>query len=341
MSHKYRFDSALNDAIFEHDWALVAVLLNGGADLSVPHRLNGSTAIHFAAQSGHVELVERLVALGCNVNAKNFESLSPLYWAVSGYDKLQQKDACMAYAKRNTRNMVACLLRLGTDADRVSLPRALVNGHADVFELLVEHGCPLQFETVGYHRVWSSLHDAVRLHSVQMVELICRLGADLEFASELCGTAFALACKSFQCTECMRVLAEYGANLDPVYVPSGRLLSTEIRTFAATSPVVAPLAARMLDSIDVLRAEREHVQRRMQRRMATLLDEALRAATTMRPISVPTALLQRIAEYVPLFLHAPASCTLARDGDGDQVKPRRRARHMSELAAELGNDQEA
>jgi ankyrin repeat protein len=154
----------------------VSSLIESGVDLSTPHRINGSTAIHFAAQSGRVELVERLLAAGCSVNEKNGEALTPLYWAVSGYDKLQQSEECISYAKEHTLEMVHCLLRHGVEFDRISLQRAIVNGHVEVVELLIRSGCPIEFETTGYHRVWSALHDAVRLHSLTILDLLCRLG---------------------------------------------------------------------------------------------------------------------------------------------------------------------
>ena len=140
------------------------------------------------------------------------------------------------------------LTHQGVEFDRISLQRAIVNGHVAVVELLIRSGCPMEFETTGYHRVWSALHDAVRLNILTILDLLCRLGmlkqsaqhsnrfqmcrfesgADLEFASELSGTAFALACRQMQCFECASVLADFGCNLNPTYLASGHSLEQEV-----------------------------------------------------------------------------------------------------------------
>ena len=61
----------------------------------------GSTPLHFAAQSGHVRLARRLLELGADVNATNAWGVTPLMYAGS----------------RNRERVVALLLEAGADSD--------------------------------------------------------------------------------------------------------------------------------------------------------------------------------------------------------------------------------
>jgi ankyrin repeat protein len=53
------------------------VLRDHGADLHLRDR-NGNTALHLACKSGRVPVVEILLAMEANVNARNYSGLSAI-----------------------------------------------------------------------------------------------------------------------------------------------------------------------------------------------------------------------------------------------------------------------
>eukprot|EP00940_MAST-03C_sp_MAST-3C-sp2_P000958 g958.t1 len=75
---------ALHSAIRweKKDWdaAITCVQL-----LDTPDEKNGNTAIHLAAQNGHLEILNDLIKKGANVNAKNKKGTTALHMAVE-YD---------------------------------------------------------------------------------------------------------------------------------------------------------------------------------------------------------------------------------------------------------------
>ena len=72
---------ALMAAARKGDAAAVAKLLDAGVDPNARTEY-GATALHYAADKGHVEVVKVLIARKANVNAKDtFYSATPLTWA--------------------------------------------------------------------------------------------------------------------------------------------------------------------------------------------------------------------------------------------------------------------
>lgn len=61
------------------------LLLMSPAAVDCPDEKNGNTPIHIAAQNGHLPIVELLIKLKANVNAKNAKGQTALHMAV-GYD---------------------------------------------------------------------------------------------------------------------------------------------------------------------------------------------------------------------------------------------------------------
>ena len=74
----------LLDAARTGDRARVAALLDGGADVNAVSRYNVS-ALGFAAERGHVEIVRLLVERGANVDvAESFYGFRPVDFALRG-----------------------------------------------------------------------------------------------------------------------------------------------------------------------------------------------------------------------------------------------------------------
>ena len=75
---------ALLEAARTGDRARVAALLDGGADVNAVSRYNVS-ALGFAAERGHFEIVRLLVERGANVNiAESFYGFRPVDFALRG-----------------------------------------------------------------------------------------------------------------------------------------------------------------------------------------------------------------------------------------------------------------
>src|SRR6187402_3300686 len=81
-------DAALNStplhmAAHRGQDAVVARLLEAGADVHAREGCSGTTALHWAAEGGRVAIVERLLAAGAELEARDdWHALTPLDWAV-------------------------------------------------------------------------------------------------------------------------------------------------------------------------------------------------------------------------------------------------------------------
>jgi ankyrin repeat protein len=76
-----QYGSVLNDVLFAKQYARAHELLDAGADPTVQYHANGSTAMHFAAQSGDIGVVRRLVLMGMDINALNDRKQVPMSFA--------------------------------------------------------------------------------------------------------------------------------------------------------------------------------------------------------------------------------------------------------------------
>ncbi|MCI10293.1 E3 ubiquitin-protein ligase KEG-like, partial [Trifolium medium] len=62
---------------------LVRILLTAGADPSAQDSQNGRTALHTAAMTNDVELVQVILAAGVDVNTRNVHNSIPLHLALA------------------------------------------------------------------------------------------------------------------------------------------------------------------------------------------------------------------------------------------------------------------
>jgi uncharacterized protein len=117
---------ALSAYVWREDKGKVERLLALGADVNAKDN-DSDTALHGAAQSGNVEIMQLLLDKGADVNAKNSVGGTPLMWtAVHGHENaarlllsrgadasLKDEDGVTAaqWATRNNKTNVAALLR--------------------------------------------------------------------------------------------------------------------------------------------------------------------------------------------------------------------------------------
>ena len=121
---------ALVDAAQRGDLEQVKALLQGNPHLVFSKDTNGMTALHWAANNGHKDAAELLLASKAKVNAKNNNGATPLHAAAGFGDKDTAKLLLANKAEVNAKNNEG-MTPLHTAEDR---------GQAVVAELLRQHG---------------------------------------------------------------------------------------------------------------------------------------------------------------------------------------------------------
>ena len=76
--------------------AIVELLLSKKADITVTTG-SGSTALHFAADCGHGEVVKRLIAAGVSVNVKDEAGLEPQNGGSGGKQSFQECEVSLCH----------------------------------------------------------------------------------------------------------------------------------------------------------------------------------------------------------------------------------------------------
>jgi len=143
------------DAVQKGDVAAVKTLLAKGLNVNTPLRV-GTTALHFAAQKGHAEIVRILLEHGADVNAKDTEAgFTPLLFA----------------AFKGHAAIVQMLLDRGaSEADRALMP-AVFFGHAETVKAL------LGAKDLKPEMLSSALAAATQAGRKDMAELLRKAGA--------------------------------------------------------------------------------------------------------------------------------------------------------------------
>lgn len=112
---------------------IATLLVHAGANPKIKQRNRNWTVLHGAAHLGDYELVQSLLAAGCDVNAQDDNGHTPLHWA----------------AFNNSPNVVRLLIEQGAAVNVAGsdgwtpLHRAAFEGNTDVAELLVESGAEI------------------------------------------------------------------------------------------------------------------------------------------------------------------------------------------------------
>ncbi len=156
---------ALWEAARKGDAAAVATLLEQGVDVNTPFRY-GATALSYACDRGHLDVVRVLLKRGANPNvADTFYKATPLDWASSPAQTRKPEHAAI----------VGLLLAHGAQGADRALMAATGEGDVPMVAAILAHG-PLPAETladaletalppklpVAYHRTPRNTHSPVR-----------------------------------------------------------------------------------------------------------------------------------------------------------------------------------
>jgi ankyrin repeat protein len=158
-------EARLADAVKQLDRASVRALIAQHADVNAP-QVDGTTALHWAANQDDLETAELLVRAGANVKAANRYGVSPLSLACTN----------------GNGAMVELLLTAGADANTVlpggetALMTAARTGKTGAVKALLSHGATV--DARESKRAQTALMWAAAEGNVAAVEMLIEAGAD-------------------------------------------------------------------------------------------------------------------------------------------------------------------
>ncbi len=233
-------DARLADAAKRRDAAAVRMLLAEGTPVNATPP-DGVTALHWAVQWDHAEMVDLLIGAGAPVNAADHYGVTPLALActnasaamvnrllAAGADpnaaQATGETALMTCARGGVVDAVTPLLARSVDVNvgesthgQTALMWATWEGHTDVVRTLLEHGTDVDARTTtGY----TALLFAAREGDSETTEALLEAGADVNAAAWDGTTALVVATIRRQ-TSHVAFLLSHGAdpNLGPGFTP--------------------------------------------------------------------------------------------------------------------------
>ena len=158
-------DARLPEAARQGDKAGVAAMLKQGIDVNSAAG-DGSTALHWAANNGDLDMVKQLIALGANVNAgTRIGGMTPLYMA----------------ARKGNAAIISALLKAGAKAKEVNsngttvLMVAAASGDADSVRALIDAGA--EVNAVDNTNGQTALMFAASLNRAATIKVLLERGA--------------------------------------------------------------------------------------------------------------------------------------------------------------------
>ena len=165
-------DISIYMAAVEGDIEAVKQHIVAGTDANSkdPKSRSGVTGLHGAAESGHVEIAELLIAEGANVNEMSKVGTPLLLAAAFGKKEILE----LFIAKGGDVKVVQ-------PGDKTPLYYAAAKGHKEIVELLIEKGADVNAkENNGV----TPLHYAAWVGHKEIIELLIAAGADVNVKVE-------------------------------------------------------------------------------------------------------------------------------------------------------------
>ncbi|MDV7104871.1 ankyrin repeat domain-containing protein [Vibrio sp. TH_r3] len=180
------------------------IALSSGVDVnSVPFFSaifwgDGKTALMWAANKGHIDIVKLLIEHGADVNSKNRWNGTALSQA----------------AMNGHLNIVKLLIEHDSHITSDALLLASRNGHTDIGKLLIEQGADINAKDTaiirGYNRGQNALTMAIDNGHVAIAKLLIEKGIDVHKKDQYQNTALSMASDKNE-AELVKMLVEHGA----------------------------------------------------------------------------------------------------------------------------------
>jgi len=190
----------LFEALRDEQKNMVLLLIDSGVDVNVKEQC--FSPLHCAAQQGHAEIAELLIAKGANPNAIDMMGETPLHVAALGG---HQDVALVLLAGGANVNAINRM-------ERTPLHFAARDGYVDVVEVLLAQGANVNAKDKSPSR--TPLHYAAQEDHKDVAELLLVQGADVNARDLLSRTplywASIRASKEGVCKDVVELLREHG-----------------------------------------------------------------------------------------------------------------------------------
>ena len=201
-------DPRLADAVQKADRAAVRALLERHADVNGP-QVDGTTALHWAAQQDDLETAKLLIGAGAAAKSANRYGVTPLSLACTN----------------GNGGIVELLLQAGADPNtalpggETALMTAARTGKLEAVKALLAHGADVRAKEG--HRGQSALMWAAAEGNAEVVEALIQAGADFRERLDSGFTAFLFAVREGR-SNVVRALLKAGADVNDTIPLTGR-----------------------------------------------------------------------------------------------------------------------